>query len=214
MFRICIVLKYSWCVDIYVRRKCARINKYGGRSDDRSPSRRFAFPFPVSPCQLRARVLTSSTTRWVGETPPRQIPALTRLTQLGLDEGQSLRAVLGHVTLVGGGVAAVAAVRVRRVAVGLDDARVGRRALEAAGAGGELQRQVSRCCACISELVRVNLRRQPCRFQLHCNASVLAPCLSSSIIGCGSPAPLAFTSRPPRSLNNQPRLTREHGPPW
>jgi len=55
-----------------------------------------------------------------------------------LDESKCLRAVLVDVLLVRVGVVAVAAIRVRRVAVRLDDGRVGGRALEAAGAGGEL----------------------------------------------------------------------------
>jgi hypothetical protein len=56
--------------------------------------------------------------------------------ELGLDEGDGLRAVLVPVVLVGGGVVAVAAVRVRRVAVRLDLA--GLRAREAGRAGVEL----------------------------------------------------------------------------
>jgi len=55
-----------------------------------------------------------------------------------LDESEGLLAVLVDVLLVRVGVVAVAAVRVGRVAVGLDDGRVGGRALVAAGAGGEL----------------------------------------------------------------------------
>lgn len=58
---------------------------------------------------------------------------------LGLDEGESLGAVLVNILLVSVGVIAVAAVWVSSVAVRLDDACVGRRALEASGARGKLQ---------------------------------------------------------------------------
>jgi hypothetical protein len=70
-------------------------------------------------------------------------PAL-RLTELALDECEGLLAVLVHVLLVGVGIVSIAAVRVCRIAVRLDDGRVGGRALEAAGAGSELQDAVSR----------------------------------------------------------------------
>lgn len=56
---------------------------------------------------------------------------------LGLNEGHGLRSVLVDVLLVGVGIVSVAAVRVCAVAVALDDARVGRRALEALRTGGE-----------------------------------------------------------------------------
>jgi len=59
-----------------------------------------------------------------------------------LDERKRLLTVLVDVLLVRVGVVAVAAVRIRRIAVRLDDARVGRGALEAALAGGELFRQI------------------------------------------------------------------------
>lgn len=62
------------------------------------------------------------------------------LAQLGLDEVEGLGSVLVHVLLVAVGVVAVAAVRVRRVAVGLDDAGVRGRAPEAAGASSKLGR--------------------------------------------------------------------------
>lgn len=59
-----------------------------------------------------------------------------------LDEGDGVLAVLAAVALVRGGVAAVTAVRVRRVAVGLDLCRA--RAREAGGAGVELRRHQKR----------------------------------------------------------------------
>ena len=58
--------------------------------------------------------------------------------ELALDEGQRLGTVLVAILLMRVGVGARAAVRVGRVAVRLNDGRLGRRALEALGAGGEL----------------------------------------------------------------------------
>ena len=63
--------------------------------------------------------------------------------KLALDESESLRAVLVDVLLVGVGIVAVAAVGVGRVAVRLDDACVGGRALEASRAGSELRSYIS-----------------------------------------------------------------------
>lgn len=60
------------------------------------------------------------------------------LTQLALDEVESLLSVLVDVLLVSVGVVARAAVRISRVTVALDEGRAAGRAMEAAGAGGEL----------------------------------------------------------------------------
>ena len=62
---------------------------------------------------------------------------------LALNERKSLRAVLVDVLLVSIGVVTVAAVWVSGVAVRLDDAGAGGRALEAGRAGGELWLGVS-----------------------------------------------------------------------
>lgn len=60
------------------------------------------------------------------------------LTELALDEGESLRTVNGHVLLVVVGVAAIAAVGVLRVTVGLDNGRAAGRASVAARARSKL----------------------------------------------------------------------------
>ena len=63
----------------------------------------------------------------------------TRLgSDLALDEGESLVSINVDILLVVIGVVSVAAVRVLRVAIALDDAGVGWRAFEAAGTGGKL----------------------------------------------------------------------------
>lgn len=65
---------------------------------------------------------------------------LTHLrSDLALNESQRLRAILVDILLMGVGVIAIAAVRVRGVAVRLDDAGVGGRAGEACWAGGKLK---------------------------------------------------------------------------
>lgn len=58
-------------------------------------------------------------------------------SDLALDESQRLRSIPVDILLVGIGVVSIAAVRVRGIAVGLDDARVGRGAREARGASRE-----------------------------------------------------------------------------
>lgn len=63
-------------------------------------------------------------------------------TKLALDEGKRGLAVFLAVAVVRSSIVAVAAVRVRSIAVALDDGRV-RRAREATGPGGELSRPLS-----------------------------------------------------------------------
>ena len=63
--------------------------------------------------------------------------------KLALNESQSLRTVLVDVLLVSVGIVASAAVGVSGVAVQLDDAGAGRRALEASRAGGKLETLLS-----------------------------------------------------------------------
>lgn len=61
----------------------------------------------------------------------------TSLGKLALDEGQSLLSILAAIALVGGGIGAVAAVRVGGIAVALDVGRAGAR--ETTGTSGELK---------------------------------------------------------------------------
>jgi hypothetical protein len=63
--------------------------------------------------------------------------------ELGLDESKSLRTILVDVLLVRVGIVAIAAVRVRRVAVRFEPVGLGGRALEALGTGGKLDENVS-----------------------------------------------------------------------
>lgn len=72
-----------------------------------------------------------------------RIHYISHLTKLALDESQSLRAIDGNILLVVVGIAAVAAIGVLRVAVGLDDGWVGRRALVTTWASSELGKAAS-----------------------------------------------------------------------
>ena len=60
-------------------------------------------------------------------------------SKLALDESKSLRAVDGDVLLVVVGIVAIAAVRVLRVAVRLEDAGASRGARVSSGTSGELK---------------------------------------------------------------------------
>lgn len=97
---------------------------------------------------------------------------------LALDEGHGLRAVLVDVLLVSIGVVSGAAVWVSCIAVRLDDAGTGRRALEASWASSEL-------CIMLANHYHVSKRRlTPCVVQV--------PTLYGSPARlCGSPMKIA-----------------------
>ena len=90
---------------------------------------------PLTICTEPSSIYNNQTS--IFRAVSKQTPNLGGIEEL-LDEGQRLCSVLVDVLLVRVGIVAVAAVRVGRVAVRLNDGRLGRRALEALGTGGEL----------------------------------------------------------------------------